>query len=210
MSVNCAIEETVGFQLVQICKAHRNKAQEILSHLDLHPGQEMMLFNLLEQDGQTQHELAEQICVQPATMTKMVDRMVQAGFVQRVTDAEDQRVSRIHLSQKGRDLREPVQNAWNELEAISLSGLTTEERLLLRRAQFPPLLARQWSAGDRRPGHRAWLGGSTAPIPHSNHYVGHCSSVGRCGTACDFESFCQTHFLCVSNHRAHLFFDLAG
>jgi DNA-binding MarR family transcriptional regulator len=133
MSKFAAIEETVGFQLVQICKAHRNKAQEILSRLDLHPGQEMMLFNLLEQDGQTQHELSEQICVQPATVTKMIDRMVQAGFVQRFPDAEDQRVSRIFLSQKGRDLREPVQDAWNELESLSLSGLNTEERLLLRR-----------------------------------------------------------------------------
>ena len=133
MNVNRAIEETVGFQLVQICKAHRNKAQEILSRLDLLPGQEIMLFNLMQQDGQTQHELAEQMCVQPATMTKMVDRMVQSGFIVRIADVEDQRVSRIHLSQKGRDMREPVQNAWYELEALSLSNLTTEERLLLRR-----------------------------------------------------------------------------
>jgi DNA-binding MarR family transcriptional regulator len=133
MNVNHAIEETVGFQLVQICKAHRNKAQEILSRLDLHPGQEIMLFNLMQQDGQTQHELAEHMCVQPATMTKMVDRMVQAGFIVRIADTEDQRVSRIHLSQKGRDMREPVQNAWYELESLSLSNLTTEERLLLRR-----------------------------------------------------------------------------
>ena len=127
------ISETTGALLAQICRAHRNKAQELLSRIDLHPGQEFLLTNLWAQDGLTQSEIAADLCVQPATLTRMLDRMVRAGLVQRHTDADDQRVSRVYLTEKSRRLLQPVQQAWQELEEISFANLTPEERDLLRR-----------------------------------------------------------------------------
>ncbi len=125
--------ETIGTLLVQICRAHRNKAQELLSRIDLYPGQEFLLLNLWPQDGLTHSEVAENLCVQPATITRMLDRLVKAGFVQRRTDADDQRVSRVYLTEKGHELLQPIEQVWQELEEISFANLTLEERLLLRR-----------------------------------------------------------------------------
>jgi DNA-binding MarR family transcriptional regulator len=125
--------ETIGALLVQICRAHRNKAQELLSQVDLYPGQEFLLLNLWPQDGLTHSEVAEHLCVQPATVTRMLDRLVKTGLVQRLTDAEDQRVSRVYLTEKGRQLVQPIEQIWDELEQISFANLTLEERLLLRR-----------------------------------------------------------------------------
>ncbi len=125
--------ETIGTLLVQICRAHRNKAQELLSRIDLYPGQEFLLLNLWPQDGLTHSEVAENLCVQPATITRMLDRLVKAGFVQRRTDADDQRVSRVYLTEKGNQLLQPIEQVWQELEEISFANLTLEERLLLRR-----------------------------------------------------------------------------
>ena len=127
------VSDTIGALLVQICRAHRNKAQELLSRLELYPGQEFLLLNLFPQDGLTHSEVAENLCVQPATVTRMLDRLVKSGFVQRRTDADDQRVSRVYLTEKGQELLQPIEQVWQELEEISFANLTLEERLLLRR-----------------------------------------------------------------------------
>lgn len=127
------ISESIGALLVQICKAHRNKAQELLSRIDLYPGQEFLLINLWPEDGLTHSEVAESLCVQPATVTKMLDRLVKTGLVQRMQDSDDQRVSRVYLTEKGQELLEPIEQAWEELEQISFADLSLAERLLLRR-----------------------------------------------------------------------------
>jgi MarR family transcriptional regulator, organic hydroperoxide resistance regulator len=127
------VPDTIGALLVQICRAHRNKAQELLSRLELYPGQEFLLLNLFPQDGLTHSEVAENLCVQPATVTRMLDRLVKSGFVQRRTDDDDQRVSRVYLTEKGQELLQPIERVWQELEEISFAKLTLEERLLLRR-----------------------------------------------------------------------------
>ncbi len=125
--------ETLSALLVQICRAHRNKAQELLSKIDIHPGQEQLLLHLMPQDGRTQTEMAGQLCVQPATVSRMLDRMEKNGLVKCRVDAEDQRISRIYLTEKGLELMEPVAHAWQALEEITFANLTLEERLLLRR-----------------------------------------------------------------------------
>jgi DNA-binding MarR family transcriptional regulator len=127
------IPETLGALLVQVCRAHRNKAQELLARIDLHPGQEFLLLNLWPKDGLSHTEVAENLCVQPATVTRMLDRLVKTGLVRRSTDAGDQRVSRVFLTEKGQQLLEPIEQVWQELETISFANLTLEERLLLQR-----------------------------------------------------------------------------
>jgi DNA-binding MarR family transcriptional regulator len=127
------IIESINYLLVQICKAQRGKAQELLAKIELHPGQEMLLLCLWPGDGPTQSELAGDLCISPATMTKMLDRMAKAGLVERRTDVEDQRVSRVYLTGEGWSLREPVEGIWNKIEAQSLVNLTLDERILLRR-----------------------------------------------------------------------------
>ena len=127
------ITETISYLLAQVCKAHRGKGQELLSDLDLHLGQEMLLLRLWPRDGQTQSELADDLCISPATITKTLDRMSKAGLVERRTDSEDQRVSRVYLTNEGQLLQEPVEGVWHELETQILANLTLEEQILLRR-----------------------------------------------------------------------------
>lgn len=128
-----AIPETLGYLLAQICRAHRGKAQEHLSQIGLHTGQEMFLLRLWRKDGQSQTELADEICVQPATITRMIDRMANAGLVERRIDTEDRRVSRVYLTKAGRALQQSVENIWHQLEQQSFANLTLDEQVLLRR-----------------------------------------------------------------------------
>ena len=127
------MKESISYLLAQVGKMHRNKAAELLAVVGLYVGQEMFLLHLWQEDGLTQTEIADCLCVQPATLTRMLDRMEKAGLIERRQDREDARVSRVYLTQASRDLQEPVEAVWQALERQTLATFTVEERLLLRR-----------------------------------------------------------------------------
>jgi len=127
------ITETIGYLLVQISRAHRNKAQELLARIELYPGQEFLLLSLWPKDGLTHSEVAEILGVQPATITRMLQRMDKTGLVESRPDSEDQRVSRVYLTDQGRELIQPTEQIWGELESITFANLRLEEKILLQR-----------------------------------------------------------------------------
>lgn len=127
------IDESIGYWLALLSRAHRNHVQQRLSALGLYSGQEILLMHLWTQDGQTQSELANRLHIQQATLTRMIDRMSQAGLLSRKPDPNDGRVSRIFLTLAAKRLREPVEGVWQQIEDLTFSKLTLEERLLLRR-----------------------------------------------------------------------------
>jgi DNA-binding MarR family transcriptional regulator len=127
------IEATLSYQVVQFAKAHRQRAEEALSPLGVHVGQEQLLFLLWQEDGVSQSQLAEAACVDLSTITKAVQRMERAGLLRRDQDAEDARVSRVSLTEQGRALEAPTMRAWKALEARLVQHLTETEQVLLRR-----------------------------------------------------------------------------
>ena len=133
MSDARTLASTVGYVLAQACHLHRQRADVLLNHLGVHVGQEMFLCELWANEGITQTELAERLLLQPATVTNSLQRMEREGFVERRTDAEDQRISRVYLTDKGRNLEESIQEKWSQLEQESFGNLTIEEAVLLRR-----------------------------------------------------------------------------
>jgi MarR family transcriptional regulator, organic hydroperoxide resistance regulator len=127
------VQTYVSYLLVQVMKAHRHYAEVALNELGLHAGQEMILFQLWDADGIAQSQIAECMCVELPTVTKMVQRMEAAGLVERRQDLEDARISRVFLTGQGRSLRESVAEVWRRLEEQTVAGLTDTERMLLRR-----------------------------------------------------------------------------
>jgi DNA-binding MarR family transcriptional regulator len=127
------VEDSISFLIAQVCKAHRNTANALLQErLDLYAGQDMFLNFLAQHDGASQSELAHSLCVEAPTITRMVQRMGQAGLVERTPDPEDARVTRLHVTPKGRDSLEQVEEVWQDIEARTMVGFTTDECALLR------------------------------------------------------------------------------
>src|SRR5260221_10677438 len=100
---------TISFLLGYICKANHNVAENILASIGLHAGQEQFLSSLWTEDGLTQIELAEKMCVQPPTVNKMLTRLESAALVERRLDPEDNRYTRIYLTEKSRNLKQEVE-----------------------------------------------------------------------------------------------------
>lgn len=127
------VPETVSYLLVQVCRAHRIRVAERLSRFGLHPGQEMLLCQLWQEDGLTPTELADRLGVQPATVSKMLSRMDSVGLISGCRDAKDGRITRLHLTDAGAALHDPIQDIWTGVETQTLADFTLEEKLLLRR-----------------------------------------------------------------------------
>ena len=117
--------------IAQVCRRHHRRAHDLLESLGLYRGQPRLLHVLWDQEGCTHSELAERIHVRPATITKMLSRMEETGFVERRKDAEDHRVSRVYLAAAGRDIQERVHQVWQQLETEALVGFSANERAVL-------------------------------------------------------------------------------
>lgn len=68
-----------------------------------HPAQIGCLMTLMRHENSTQRELAEHLQIAPATLTPMLQRMEKAGSIERYVDANDQRVTRVRLTDAGRE-----------------------------------------------------------------------------------------------------------
>ena len=125
------IGETTGYLLARVCKAHRGSVAATLAEVGLHVGQEMVLSHLWKHDGLTPSELADRLGVEPPTVTNMLSRMERAGLLERCRDPKDARCTRVHLTEKGRNLREPVERRWRAVQERAFEGVTVEEEALL-------------------------------------------------------------------------------
>jgi len=124
--------ESLDQLLAQICRLKHARVRALLETLGLYEGQPSMLRTLWAEEGLTHTELARRLRVQPATITKMIQRMEKAGFVERRPDPEDERVSRVYLTEAGRAVQTDVRGVWHTLEREAFAELDDEERTLLR------------------------------------------------------------------------------
>ena len=123
--------EELGYLLVEVSKLHRAQAHRALEELGLYRGQNFVLNALVEEEGLAQSELAEKLLVRPPTISNSLERMESAGWIERRTDPEDRRISRVYLTGAGKVLHRAVESLWTELETDTFAGLSLEEQRLL-------------------------------------------------------------------------------
>ena len=121
------------FLLGQVIRLHHYRMHMLLSELGLYPGQPPILFMLWHQDGRSQKELAEKIGLKPATITVTLKRMEKAGLIERRTDSEDLRVTRVYLTEKAQKLQPQVKQIFIKLSNECFRGFTDEEKVIMRR-----------------------------------------------------------------------------
>jgi DNA-binding MarR family transcriptional regulator len=118
-------------------QAQRRVSKEldrVLSEAGATAEQWRVLNKLSDEKGLAIGELAQQLSMNPPTMTKLIDRMVAAGVVQRIVDDEDSRRVLVFitdsglilfgkLSQKATEFHEGLSESLNAREALQLSKL---------------------------------------------------------------------------------------
>ncbi|HSH05167.1 MAG TPA: MarR family transcriptional regulator [Anaerolineae bacterium] len=126
-----SVKDMVGYTLVMACRAHSTRVRTLLNALGLHPGQEMFLLSVWEEEGLTQTELADRLQIQRATVTNSVNRLEKGGLLERRPDPDDGRIYRIYLTDKGRQIHNATRPVWDEMETAITTGLTPAEAATL-------------------------------------------------------------------------------
>lgn len=123
----------IDFRVHHLCRLHYSRAHALLEVIGLYRGQPPVLHALWEEEGLSQSELAARIHVTAPTLSRMIQRMTKAGLLMTEADPADQRVSRVHLTDAGRAIKERVLSTWTQLGSEMLAGFTSEERTQVRR-----------------------------------------------------------------------------
>ncbi len=105
----------------------------MLAGYGIHAGQDVLLYYLSQEDGQTVSELVKKVNIQHATISNMISRMEAHGLIKKIKDRHDMRVSRIFLTGKGKEAMQKVEEVWFALENQTVLGFSPEEVILLKR-----------------------------------------------------------------------------
>jgi MarR family transcriptional regulator for hemolysin len=82
-----------------------------------------VLYRLQRHEGLKQSDLAEELDIQPITLTRLVDRLCDNGLIERRADPNDRRVKRLYLTPAARPLLERIAQQVEELAETVLAGL---------------------------------------------------------------------------------------
>lgn len=104
-----------------------------MAALGLHPGQIPFIMLLSQHEDMSQKEIAEELQVKPPTVNVMVQRMEKAGIIGRKHDPDDQRVTRVFLTEKGQEMKTLVARQVEKNESYVQKGFTDTEKCLFRR-----------------------------------------------------------------------------
>jgi len=118
--------------LAQFAQAYRSLSDVLMDQITLHRSQAMVLCKLFVQDGMTQSEIAQQLSVQGATVTDMLQRMEEAGLVSRRRDLVDNRLVRVYLTNAGREKERFIMEQFLKLESAVFAGFDENERVWVR------------------------------------------------------------------------------
>lgn len=102
-----------------------------MNELNLHGGQVFILVSLWNNDRQSQIDLAANLQLSAPTVNKMVKSLIAGGFVECYKCKNDGRMMRVHLTQKGIEHQQLVEEKCADFETDFFSNLTGTEKLIL-------------------------------------------------------------------------------
>ncbi len=149
-----AAPPSIGRQLVFAAATGKTVCSRLLEPHGLSLAQWATLSSIWRNGPMNVKALAEMTGNAPPAVSRLVDRMIVAGLLIRQTDPDDRRAVVIGLSEKAEALR-PLQNIYQEVNAILLAGFSAQEQEALE-----GLLHRLDQTG------RSWLRG-TADRPET-------------------------------------------
>lgn len=123
---------SVGFLLHDLARRFRYRFDERAKDLGVTRTQWRTLLQLGRREGLTQSELADLLEVERITLCRMIDRLTEAGLVERRADPQDRRVWRLHLLPRAHAIVSQLTGIGADLEEEALSALEPGERIMLR------------------------------------------------------------------------------
>lgn len=124
-SADAPLEQLLCFTVYSTGLAFNRAYKPLLEPLGLTYPQYLVMVALWKADQQTVSELGDQLSLESNTLTPLLKRLENSGFVVRRRDSADERVVRVSLTDRGRDLAKEAACIPGEL--MRASGMTSDD-----------------------------------------------------------------------------------
>ena len=109
------LKKQIVSQLVETSRLLRNYIDHRAKTRGTTRAQWIVLFRLREQEGLSQVDLADVLELQPISLVRLLDRLVEHGLVERRSDPRDRRANRLFLTASGRQLADDLDSLRNAI-----------------------------------------------------------------------------------------------
>jgi MarR family transcriptional regulator for hemolysin len=113
-------------QLVESSRLLRNYIDHRAKGRGTTRAQWIVLFRLREQEGLSQVDLAEVLELQPISLVRLLDRLVEHGLLERRHDLRDRRANRLFLTASGRQLVDDLDSLRTSIASDVLRDIPTQ------------------------------------------------------------------------------------
>lgn len=119
--------------ITQAARSMRTALSRSLVDSGLYAGQDGVILMLADEDGLTPGQLALRLGVKAPTMTRTIGRMEAQGFLERRADGTDGRLTKVHLTDAGRESVERIGRSVADCGSLAAKGLSDKDiRTLLK------------------------------------------------------------------------------
>ena len=119
--------ETLPFEIGETAHALRKAFDRRAAGLGVTRAQWKVLFRLTRTPGLRQVELADMLDIEPITLSRIIDRLEEAGHVERVADPTDRRAWRLQVTEAAQPLVEKLRAVGDELITEAFSGISASD-----------------------------------------------------------------------------------
>jgi len=113
-------------QLVESSRLLRNFIDHRAKSRGTTRAQWIVLFRLREQEGLSQVDLADVLELQPISLVRLLDRLVEHGLLERRHDPKDRRANRLFLTTRGRELVDELDSLRDAIATDVLQDVPVE------------------------------------------------------------------------------------
>jgi len=113
-------------QLVESSRLLRNYIDHRAKGRGTTRAQWIVLFRLREQEGLSQVDLADVLELQPISLVRLLDRLVEHGLLERQHDPRDRRANRLFLTAAGRQLVDDLDSLRDSIAQTVLQDVSSE------------------------------------------------------------------------------------
>jgi DNA-binding MarR family transcriptional regulator len=123
--------DKLGFLIHDVQRLMRKRFEARASGLGLSSAQWRLLARVAKEEGVAQARLAELLEIEPISVSRLVDRMEEGGWIERRPDAADRRVRMIFPTPKAVETYAEIKKLAGEVYEESLVGVEPEARRVL-------------------------------------------------------------------------------
>ena len=124
--------QTLPFEIGETAHALRKAFDRRAVGMGVTRAQWKVLFRVERQPGLRQIELADLLDIEPITLSRIIDRLEEAGFVERVADPADRRAWRLHVTARAQPLIEKLHAVADEMIAEAFAGIDPDQIAVAR------------------------------------------------------------------------------